>query len=64
MIGHPAGQMDVDIEIIQEDGCICVKKAAFSRTARRLMDGMVYIKPDAFMVEWQEYNIVLPESSF
>ena len=51
MIGHPAGQMDVDIEIIQEDGCICVKKAAFSRTARRLMDGMVYIKPDAFMVE-------------
>ena len=45
-IGHPAGIMDIDIDVAVIDGKIEVKKGSFGRTARRLMDGWVYITKD------------------
>ena len=44
IIAHPAGSIGVQVEVTIEEGSIEVKKAAFGRTARRIMDGYVYIK--------------------
>lgn len=43
-IGHPAGIMDVESIVRQEEGETVVEKLAFYRTARKIMDGLVYIK--------------------
>ena len=43
-IGHPAGIMDVESIAHQEDGRTVVSRLAFYRTARKIMDGLVYIK--------------------
>ena len=42
-IGHPAGIMDVESICHIEEGRVTVDKLAFYRTARKIMDGMVYI---------------------
>ena len=39
-IGHPCGIIDVEAKVAGEE----VKRAAFSRTARRIMEGYVFIK--------------------
>lgn len=44
-IGHPAGIIDVEIEIQKKGNDFMLKKAALFRTARRIMDGYVYLKP-------------------
>lgn len=41
-IGHPAGVITIDVEVEEQ----MVKRAAISRTARRIMDGQVYIKQE------------------
>ena len=42
-IGHPGGVMEVDAEVEKADNYI-VKRAAIARTARRIMDGFVYVQ--------------------
>jgi 2-methylaconitate cis-trans-isomerase PrpF len=44
-IGHPAGKIDVEIEVDKSGGEFTLKKAALFRTARRIMEGYVYLKP-------------------
>lgn len=43
-IGHPAGIMDVESAAHQENGELVIERLAFYRTARKIMDGLVYIK--------------------
>lgn len=42
-IGHPAGVIDIEVEAKKEGDGIKLERAAFGRTARRIMDGYVYI---------------------
>ena len=42
-IGHPAGVIDIEVEAIEDGDGIKLERAAFARTARRIMDGYVYI---------------------
>lgn len=44
-IGHPAGRIDVEVEVQKEGDDLLLKKAALFRTARRIMEGYVYLKP-------------------
>jgi len=44
-IGHPSGTIQVEIELVKENGHLILAKAALSRTARLLMDGFVHL-PD------------------
>lgn len=43
-IGHPAGLMDVESAAAEEDGKQVFSRLAVFRTARRIMDGQVYIR--------------------
>lgn len=47
-IGHPAGVIQVEAETIEKGGEIRVTRAAFYRTARKLMDGVVYVRKSLF----------------
>lgn len=42
-IGHPAGVIEIEVETAYEGNNMVLKRAAFGRTARRIMDGYVYI---------------------
>ena len=42
-IEHPTGRFTVDIEIAEHGGSIRVQRSALLRTARKLMDGHVYL---------------------
>jgi hypothetical protein len=42
-IGHPAGIIEIDVAAEMTEGGWVLKKAAISRTARRIMDGFCYI---------------------
>ena len=42
-IGHPAGVIDIEVQAKEEGAEIKLERAAFGRTARRIMDGYVYI---------------------
>ena len=42
-IGHPAGVIDIEVEATEDGDGIKLERAAFGRTARRIMDGYVYI---------------------
>ena len=46
-IGHPAGTIQVEIELNKENGRLTLAKAALARTARLLMDGFVYLPEKA-----------------
>lgn len=43
-IGHPGGVMEVESEIEKMGSAFSVKRAAMARTARRIMEGFVYVK--------------------
>lgn len=45
-IGHPAGVIEIEVEVENKNGQITLTRAAFGRTARRIMDGYVYIPVD------------------
>jgi 2-methylaconitate cis-trans-isomerase PrpF len=45
--GHPSGTLSVGAEAVLKDGEWSVTKAVMSRTARRLMDGVVYVPGEA-----------------
>ncbi|TCP17904.1 hypothetical protein EV207_1746 [Scopulibacillus darangshiensis] len=42
-IGHPSGQIYIEIEVNKTNNDYHVKRAAIGRTARRLMDGYAYV---------------------
>lgn len=42
-IGHPAGVIEIQVVVENKNGQVVLKRAAFGRTARRIMDGYVYI---------------------
>lgn len=42
-IGHPSGVIDIEVAAEVKDGAVVLKRAAISRTARRIMDGYVYV---------------------
>ena len=44
-IGHPSGMIDVEVDVQKEGDELLLKKAALFRTARRIMEGYVYLKP-------------------
>lgn len=44
-IGHPAGRIDVEVKVEKEGKHLVLKKAVLFRTARRIMEGYVYLKP-------------------
>jgi 2-methylaconitate cis-trans-isomerase PrpF len=43
-IGHPGGIIPVEADAEEKDKQICIKKLGVYRTARRIMDGYVYVK--------------------
>ncbi|MGI6423657.1 MAG: PrpF domain-containing protein [Tepidanaerobacteraceae bacterium] len=43
-IGHPAGIIEVESQMESADGHFKLTRAAFYRTARRIMEGYVYVK--------------------
>ncbi len=47
-IGHPGGIIPVESEAELVDGSVKLKRAAIYRTARRIMDGYVYVKKHFF----------------
>ena len=47
-IGHPAGVMSVESEVHNEEPVVTFKKLAFYRTARKIMDGVVYVRKTLF----------------
>lgn len=49
-IGHPSGVVPIDVEIAGEGNAAVLRKAAFNRTARRIMEGFVYV-PAALYAE-------------
>ena len=42
-IEHPTGRFTVDIEVSHDNGAFGVRRSVLLRTARKLMDGNVYI---------------------
>jgi 2-methylaconitate cis-trans-isomerase PrpF len=47
-LGHPSGVMDLSASMHKEGGSWCVEKASAARTARRLMEGDIYV-PERFL---------------
>ena len=43
-IGHPSGVMTMCPELVKEDGELKLPGVAVQRTARRIMDGTIYIR--------------------
>lgn len=46
-IGHPAGVIETEIELEHADGGYAVRRATVGRTARRIMEGYVFVPEDA-----------------
>jgi 2-methylaconitate cis-trans-isomerase PrpF len=42
-IGHPSGIMDCSVEIKEESGGRVIRRAQITRTARRIMEGVVFV---------------------
>jgi 2-methylaconitate cis-trans-isomerase PrpF len=47
-IGHPAGVLEVEAEVETLDGEIKAKRVTYGRSARRIMDGHVYVPHTVF----------------
>ena len=45
IIGHPSGRIDVEVDVQKEGHEFILKKAILGRTARRILEGYVYLKP-------------------
>jgi 2-methylaconitate cis-trans-isomerase PrpF len=48
VIGHPSGQMDVGVEARKEEGQIRIVSCTIGRTARKIMEGRVYISKKVY----------------
>jgi 4-oxalomesaconate tautomerase len=42
-VEHPSGRFTVDVDVVQQDGQLTVRRSALLRTARKLMAGEVFI---------------------
>lgn len=49
-IGHPGGVMTVESEVLKEGEAHIIQRAAMGRTARKIMDGYVYLRKSALRV--------------
>lgn len=47
-IGHPSGVIEIDVEVAHKGGGFELRRAAFNRTSRRIMDGTVYVPESLF----------------
>jgi 2-methylaconitate cis-trans-isomerase PrpF len=47
-IGHPAGIIDVEAECEKTPDGITARRVTYARTARRIMDGCVYVPNKCF----------------
>jgi 2-methylaconitate cis-trans-isomerase PrpF len=47
-IGHPSGIVSIEVEVERTANGFKLKKAAFGRTSRRIMEGFVYVPEDLF----------------
>ena len=54
VIGHPSGQMDVGVEARKEEGQIRIVSCTIGRTARKIMDGRVYIPKKVYQLGQKE----------
>ena len=50
-IGHPGGVIPIEVEVNKTPGGFHLKKAAFARTSRRIMEGFVYVPESLFVVD-------------
>ena len=48
LIGHPSGTISIEVEVEKTADGFHLKKAAFSRTSRRIMEGFVYVPEGLF----------------
>lgn len=53
-IGHPSGIIEAEIVMQQKDGGYIVEKASVSRTARRIMEGYLFVRKSILDAEKQE----------
>jgi 2-methylaconitate cis-trans-isomerase PrpF len=44
-IGHPAGVIETETVVVMDKGVPKVRRATLGRTARRILDGQVYVNP-------------------
>jgi hypothetical protein len=54
IIGHPSGQMDVGVQAKEEEGRIRILSCTVGRTARKIMDGRVYIPKKVYQAGHKE----------
>ena len=47
-IGHPSGTISIEVEVAKTADGFHLKKAAFGRTSRRIMEGFVYVPEHLF----------------
>jgi 2-methylaconitate cis-trans-isomerase PrpF len=47
-IGHPSGKISIEVEVEKRAEGFHLKKAAFGRTSRRIMEGFVYVPENFF----------------
>ena len=47
-IGHPSGRISIEVEVEKTAAGFHLKKAAFGRTSRRIMEGFVYVPDSLF----------------
>jgi hypothetical protein len=48
-MGHPAGTVNLEIAVEEKDGKISFPKICVFRTARRLMEGYIFVKPEVVL---------------
>jgi 2-methylaconitate cis-trans-isomerase PrpF len=61
VFGHPGGTMGIEVAVNLHDDCnkITFKRLGFGRTARKIADGSLYIKPET--LKSLKPNIILPK---
>jgi 2-methylaconitate cis-trans-isomerase PrpF len=47
-IGHPSGIISIEVDVEKTEKGFHLKKAAFGRTSRRIMEGFVYVPESLF----------------
>jgi 2-methylaconitate cis-trans-isomerase PrpF len=49
-IGHPSGTISIEVDVEKTAEGFRLKKAAFGRTSRRIMEGFVYVPESLFKI--------------
>jgi hypothetical protein len=56
-IGHPAGVIETETEVVPEGNGLAVRRATLGRTARRIMDGHIYV-PQSYL-QGKDHTLIL-----